>query len=53
MRGCFTTKMLISEIAIKDISNVLWHSKIETIENYYITSTKDTLKKVCKSFKKE
>lgn len=53
MRGSFATKVLRSGIEIKDISMVLGHSKIETTENYYITSTKDTLKKVCESFEKE
>lgn len=53
MRGSFATKVLRSGIEIKDISTVLGHSKIETTENYYITSTKATLKKVCESFEKE
>ena len=53
LRGSFATKVLRSGIEIKDISTVLGHSKIETTENYYITSTKDTLKKVCESFEKE
>lgn len=38
---------------LNEIFTVLGHSKIETTENYYITSTKDTLKKVCESFEKE
>ena len=53
LRGSFATKVLRSGIEIKDISTVLGHSKIETTENYYITSTKDTLKKVSESFEKE
>lgn len=53
IRGSFETKVLRSGIEIKDISTVLGHSKIETTENYYITSTKNTLKKVCESFEKE
>ena len=53
LRGSFATKVLRSGIEIKDISTVLGHSKIETTENYYITSTKATLKKVCESFEKE
>ena len=36
---------------VDDDSNLV--GKIETTENYYITSTKDTLKKVCESFEKE
>lgn len=38
---------------IKDISKVLGHSRIETIENYYINCTKDNLEEVSKSFEKE
>ena len=34
-------------------SKIHVHSKIETTENYYITSTIDTLKKVSESFEKE
>ena len=53
LRGSFATKVLRSGIEIKDVSTVLGHSKIETTENYYITSTEDTLKKVSESFEKE
>lgn len=53
LRGSFATKVLRSGIEIKDVSTILGHSKIETTENYYITSTKDTLKKVSESFEKE
>ena len=53
LRGSFATTTLRSGVEIKDISTVLGHSKIETTENYYITSTKDTLKKVSESFEKE
>ena len=53
LRGSFATKVLRSGIEIKDISTVLGHSKIETTENYYITSTKDTLKKFVNSLKKK
>ena len=53
LRGSFATTTLRSGVEIKDISTVLGHSKIETTENYYITSTKDTIKKVSESFEKE
>lgn len=53
LRGSFATKVLRSGIEIKDVSTVLGHSKIETTENYYTTSTEDTLKKVSESFEKE
>ena len=53
LRGSFATTTLRSGVEIKDISKVLGHSKIETTENYYITSTKDTLKNVSEKFEKE
>ena len=53
LRGSFATTTLRSGVEIKDISKVLGHSKIETIENYYITSTIDTLKNVSETFEKE
>ena len=53
LRGSFATTTLRSGVEIKDISKVLGHSKIETTENYYITSTIDTLKNVSEPFEKE
>lgn len=53
LRGSFATTALRSGVEIKDISKTLGHSKIETTENYYITSTKDSLKNVSETFEKE
>ena len=53
LRGSFATTALRSGVEIKDISKTLGHSKIETTENYYITSTMDSLKNVCETFEKE
>lgn len=53
LRGSFATTTLRSGVEIKDISRVLGHSKIETTENYYITSTIDTLKNVSETFEEE
>jgi len=53
LRGSFATTTLRSGVEIKDISKVLDHSKIETTENYYITSTMDSLKNVSETFEKE
>ncbi len=53
LRGSFATTCLRNGCEIKDISKVLGHSKIETTENYYITSTIDTLKNVSETFEKE
>lgn len=38
---------------ITDISKVLGHSRIETTEHYYITSTIDDLIKISESVEKE
>ena len=38
---------------IKDISKLLGHSRTETTENYYITSTTNDLIKICESIEKE
>lgn len=53
LRGSFATKSLRSGIEIKDVSKVLGHTKIETTQNYYISSTKETLKNVSDSYEKE
>lgn len=47
LRGSYATKCLYSGIEIKDIAYILGHSRIETTENYYISSTLETRKKVC------
>lgn len=53
LRGSFATKALRNGNEIKDISKVLGHSRIETTENYYITSTTNDLIKICESIEKE
>ncbi len=53
LRGNFATKALRNGNEIKDISKVLGHSRIETTENYYITSTTNDLIKICESIEKE
>lgn len=53
LRGSFATKVLRNGNEIKDISKVLGHSRIETTENYYITSTTNDLIKICESIEKE
>lgn len=53
LRGSFATKALRNENEIKDISKLLGHSRIETTENYYITSTTNDLIKICESIEKE
>lgn len=45
LRGTYATKILRSGIEIRDVADLLGHSKIETTENHYITSTEETRKK--------
>ncbi len=53
LRGSFATKALRNGNEIKDISKLLGHSRIETTQNYYITSTTNDLIKICESIEKE
>lgn len=41
LRGSFATKILRSGVEIKDVSEILGHSSIETTEDYYISSSID------------
>ena len=43
LRGSYATKSLRNGAEIKDIADVLGHSRIETTENYYIASTKENM----------
>ena len=53
LRGSFATKALRNGNEIKDISKLLGHSRTETTENYYITSTTNDLIKIWESIEKE
>lgn len=44
LRSSFATKTLRSGVEIKDVSSILGHAKVETTENYYICSNKETKK---------
>lgn len=50
LRGSFATKTLRSGVEIKDVADILGHSKIETTENYYIPTTQGTLKEASEKF---
>ena len=50
LRGSFATKALRSGVEIKDVAEILGHSRIETTENYYISSTDETRKNVTDSY---
>lgn len=44
LRGSYATKILRNGVEIKDVADILGHSNIETTENYYISSSKETRK---------
>ena len=52
LRGSFATTSLRNGCEIKDIAEVLGHTRIETTEKYYISSTKNDKINVTKSFEK-
>lgn len=52
LRGSYATKSLRNGAEIKDIADVLGHSRIETTENYYITTTPDSIKRNIINFEK-
>ena len=50
LRGSFATISLRNGCEIKDIAGFLGHKRIETTENYYISSTDKDKMNVSKSF---
>lgn len=50
LRGSYATKILYGGAEIRDVADLLGHSKIETTENYYITSSNESLKETVKIF---
>lgn len=46
LRGSYATKCLRNGVEIKDVADILGHSKIETTQNYYIFPTENTKKQV-------
>lgn len=50
LRGSFASVSLRNGAAIKDIACVLGHKRIETTENYYISSSSDNQKEVIIDF---
>ena len=50
LRGNFDTVSLRNGAKIREIADILGHSNVETTENYYISSSNETLKSVVKNF---
>ena len=44
LRGSYATRCLRNGIEIRAVADILGHSRIETTENYYISSTKESRK---------
>ena len=50
LRGSYATKSLRNGVEIRDVADILGHSKIEATENYYISTTEETLREASKKF---
>ena len=50
LRGSYATKSLRNGVEIRDVADILGHSKIEASENYYVTTTEETLKEASEKF---
>lgn len=50
MQGSYATKGLKNGAEIRDVADILGHSKIEATENYYISTTEKTLKEANEKF---
>lgn len=46
LRGNYATQILRKGAEIRDVEDILGHSRIETTENYYIASSEKTRKEV-------
>ena len=46
LRGSYATQILRKGAEIRDVADILGHSRIETTENYYIFSTEESRKEV-------
>ena len=44
LRGSYATKILKNGVEIRDVADILGHKNVETTENFYISSTKNSRK---------
>ena len=52
LRGSYATKILRKGAEIRDVADILGHSRIETTENYYISSSEESRKHASEIFEK-
>lgn len=50
LRGSYAIKILKNGVEIRDVADILGHRNIETTENYYISSSKESRKEACDIF---
>lgn len=50
LRGSYVTKSLRNGVEIRDVADILGHSKIEVTKNYYISATEKTLREASEKF---
>lgn len=50
LRGSYATKSLRNGVEIRDVADILGHCNIEATENYYISTTEETLKEASEKF---
>lgn len=50
LRGSYATKSLRNGVEIRDVADILGHSKIEATENYYVSTTEETIKDASEKF---
>lgn len=52
LRGSYATRILKNGVEIRDVADILGHKNIETTENYYISSSKESRKEANDIFEK-
>ena len=52
LRGSYATKILRKGAEIRDVADILGHSRIETTENYYISISEESRKHESEIFEK-
>lgn len=50
LRGSYATKVLKNGADLREVADLMGHKNIETTENFYISSTRETRKEVVEKF---